>query len=413
MKNDKAGNIVIIGGSVSAVSAIESIRQRNKSVPLTVVTAENDVCYSRPLISHIGLKKEQFYYRDRKFFVANKVALVCDTAVSTDGKSVALQSGKKIGYSKLIIAAGGVPVIPKIEGIKGKNVFTFTTYSDALRIKESAKGMKNAVVIGAGMIGIKAAEYLTELGLSVAMVELAGRPFASVLDDKSGKIIANEIKKRIKLILNSSVVKITPGACLLKGGKKIKCDIVVCAVGVVPNVAVAAASGIKTNRGIAVDSHMATSMKNVFAAGDCVEALDILTGENRPLPIWPVAHRQGRVAGLNAIGICENYDGAFVMNSVDIFGLPMITLGLSTAAGDESVVSCDESNSRYKKIILKGGRIIGAILVGDINRAGIFTGLIKDGYDVTNFKNDLLNDNFGYIYVPKENMSSEVVPTEI
>ena len=413
MKNNKNQNIVIIGGSVAAVSAIESIRSRDKSIPVTVITREKEVCYSRPLISYIDLKKEQFYYRNRKFFDKNKVDLVFDEAVSINENSVIIKSGRKVGYSKLILAAGGVPIKPRIKGIDNKNVFTFTTYRNACEIKECAKNKKNAVIIGAGMIGIKAAEYLTALGLNVTMVELMDRPFASVLDEKSGKIVADEIRKHIKLVLKSGVVEIRENASVLKGGKKIKGDIVVCAVGVAPNINLAVNSGIKTNKGIIVDSSMATSMENVYAAGDCTESLDILLNENRSLPIWPVAYKQGSIAGLNALGINEKYEGGFVMNSVDVFGFPMITLGLSNTTGDDSVISYDERKNKYKKIIIRDGKIVGVILLGDISRAGIFTGLIKDRLDVSNLKDDLIKDNFGYIYVPKENMSSEVVPTEI
>ena len=413
MKSKNKKGIVIIGASVAAVSAVEAIRGVKSRVPVTVISAEAGFCYSRPLISHIGLKKEQFYYRDAKFFKKYKVDSITDEAVSIDGGSITLKSGNRIEYSKLILATGGVPVIPPVKGIKGRNVFSFTTYSDACRIREYSKNKKNAVVIGAGMIGIKAAEYLLALGMDVTMVELMDRPFAAVLDERSGRIVADEIKKHVKLFLKSGVVEIKENYCLLKGGKKIKSDVVICAVGVVPNVKLAAEAGIKVNRGIIVDAAMATSMENVYAAGDCAESLDILSGENRPLPIWPVAHKQGEIAGLNAAGVSARYEGGFIMNSVDIFGYPMITLGMSSAAGDDSVAAFDENKNKYKKIVIRDGKIIGVILLGDINRAGIFTGIIKDRLDVSNFKNDLLKDNFGYIYVPKEEMSSEVLPIEI
>ena len=340
--------------------------------------------------------------------------MIFDSAISVENDFVVLRSGKKIKYSKLLIAVGGKPIIPSnISGITGKNVFTLTTKDDADNIKKFCKNQKHAVVIGCGMIGIKAAEFLKNLGLQVAIVELAAQPFASVLDDKSGKIVADEIKKHAKLILNNSVYEIKENQCILKNGEKIPADIVICAIGVAPNLDIAKKSQIKTNRGIVVDEFMRTSRKNIYAAGDCTEALDILSGKKMPIPIWPVAFRQGSVAGSSMLVGNVKYAGGFVRNSVDVFGLPLITLGLSNDKSGEEIVFSDEKSKVYKKVTVKDGKIIGAIFVGDISRAGIFTGMIKDGIDVSNFKNEIFSENFGYIYVPKEFRSKEVTPIEI
>jgi NAD(P)H-nitrite reductase large subunit len=398
---------------VAAVSAIEAIRSRDRECKITVITKEKDVCYSRPLISYQGLRDEQFYYRDKKFFTSNDVKFVFDEAISFGNGFVQLKGDGKVGYAKLILTLGGIPIVPDIKGIKSGHVFTFTTYADAVRIKNYASGKKNAVIIGCGMIGIKAAEYLKGLGLNVTIVELMPRPFAGVLDDKSGKIVAAELKKNVSLILKSSVTEIKNGYCVLSGGAKVPADLVVCAIGVVPNTEIAAVSGIKVNKGIVVDEFMETSKQGVFAAGDCTEVFDVIAGKSRPLPIWPIAYAQGRVAGHNAAGGREKYAGGFVLNSVDVFGLPMITIGLSNTDEGESLVQSDDSKVKYRKVVVRNGKVIGAIFIGDINRSGIYAGLIRDGIDVTNFKADLLKENFGYIYVPHEYRSREVVPTEI
>ncbi|MBI5574609.1 MAG: NAD(P)/FAD-dependent oxidoreductase [Elusimicrobia bacterium] len=408
-----SGKIVIIGSSVAAISAIETIREKNKNLPITVITKDRDLFYSRPLISYTNFTDEQRYYRDKNFFRKNNVDLIFGEATIVKNNSVVLENKKNVKFSELLIAVGGKPITLDIKGIDGKNVFTLTTKDDADNIKKFCKNKKHAVVIGCGMIGIKAAEFLKGLGLNVSIVELMDKPFASVLDEKSGKIIADKIKKHAKLILNNSVSDIKENQCILKNGEKIPSDIVICAIGVVPNLDIAKKSQIKTNRGIVVDEFMRTSRKNVYAAGDCTEALDILSGKKIPIPIWPVAYRQGAVAGSNIAGIAKEYAGGFVRNSVDVFGLPLITLGLSNDKSGEEIVFSDEKSKVYKKAIVKDGKIIGAIFVGDIARAGIFTGMIKDGIDVSNFKNEIFSENFGYIYVPKEFRSKEVTPIEI
>ena len=339
----KKENIVIIGSSVAAISAIDTIRNKDKNISITVVTKEKNVSYSKPLISYVNLTDEQSYYRDKNYFKKNKINLVFDEALSIKNNSVTLKSGKNLKFSKLLIVVGGKPIVPNnIKGIDGKNVFTLTNFEDAQKIKVFSKNKKKAVIIGCGMIGIKAAEFLKELGIKVTIVELMNRPFASVLDEKSGKMIADEIKKNAELILNKSVVEINDKYCTLSTGEKISCDFVICAIGVVPNLDIAKKSEIKTNRGIVVNSSMMTSNKNIYAAGDCVESFDILKKENRPLPIWPIAYKQGSVAGNNLIGIKTQYEGGFVMNSVDVFGLPIITLGLSNENIGEEIVIIDE-----------------------------------------------------------------------
>ncbi|MFA5778818.1 MAG: FAD-dependent oxidoreductase [Elusimicrobiota bacterium] len=410
----RSEKIVIIGSSVAAISAIETIREKNKNLPITVITKDMDLFYSRPLISYTNFTDGQRYYREKNFFRKNNVDLIFGDANIVKNNSVVLKNKKNVKFSKLLLAVGGKPIIPPtVAGINGKNVFTLTTTEDADNIKKFCKNKKHAVVIGCGMIGIKAAEFLKNIGLDVSIVELMDKPFASVLDDKSGKIAADEIKKHAKLILNNSVYEIKENQCILKTGEKIPSDIVICAIGVVPNLDIAKKSQIKTNRGIVVDEFMRTSRKNVSAAGDCTEALDILSGKKMPIPIWPVAYRQGAVAGSNIAGIVMEYGGGFGRNSVDIFGLPLITLGLSNEKAGEEIVFSDEKSKVYKKVIVKDGKITGAIFIGDISRAGIFTGMIKDGIDVSNFKNEIFSENFGYIYVPKEFRSKEVIPIEI
>ena len=213
----KMEKIVIIGSSVAAISAIETIREKNKNLHITVITTEKDLFYSRPLISYADLTDGQRYYRDKNFFRKNNVDLIFSEATSVKNNSAVLKNKKNVKFSKLLLAVGGKPIIPPtVAGINGKNVFTLTTVEDADNIRKFCKNKKHAVVIGCGMIGIKAAEFLKCLGLDVSIVELMAQPFASVLDDKSGKIIADEIKKHAKLILNNSVYEIKENQCILK-----------------------------------------------------------------------------------------------------------------------------------------------------------------------------------------------------
>mgnify|MGYP000900424875 FL=1 len=178
-------------------------------------------------------------------------------------------------------------------------------------------------------------------------------------------------------------------------------------MGVAPNAQLArtTAGAVEVDRGVLVDDLMRTTAPDVYAAGDVAQGREALSGTKRAIPIWPGAFRQGRIAGLGMAGAePERYDGALVMNSVSVFGLPTVSVGVAAQPpGDaEVLVSENAGVPSYRKVVLKGGRIIGAMLVGDIDRAGIFTGLIRSGTDVSSVKELLLTEQFGVLSLPAE-----------
>lgn len=411
----KNNGLVIIGNSAAGVAAIEAIRARDARVPVTVISRETGAAYARPFIIHQHNRPETLAYRDAAFYKKHRVTLRHATAAGIDarGRQVVLADGKKVAYSKLLLAVGGTPVKPPIPGLDHKRVFTLTTLADARALQKAVQPGIPGVIIGCGMIGIKAAEYLAELGVKVTIVELQDRPFAAVLDEPGAALVTAQLQKHCTLVLGDSVARITATHCVLKSGRELPAAVVVCAIGVAPDLDLARSAKLKTGRGIIVDKKLRTSNRDIFAAGDCAEALDILSGEKRPIPVWPLAFRQGAVAGAVMAGGSAEYAGGFLLNSVSVFGMPLITLGLSTLADAEALAQADSKKGSYRKIILRNGRIVGAIFVNDIDRAGIITGLMSDGIVVEQFKHDLLRDQFGYIYVPKEFRSPEVVPSEV
>jgi NAD(P)H-nitrite reductase large subunit len=194
---------------------------------------------------------------------------------------------------------------------------------------------------------------------------------------------------------------------VLRDGERVNCDLVVFAIGVRPNTGlIPEDAGIKVERGICVDERMRTTAPHVYAAGDCAEAYDMLLGVNRPIAIWPTAYRQGYVAGSNMAGAVKVYEGGFPMNSIEVCGVPTISVGLTDPREDPEQYEVLESYDRlamvYKKLVLHSHRLVGAIFVGDIDRAGIYTGLIRDRVDVRPFKEHLLSGNFGLISLPRD-----------
>jgi NAD(P)H-nitrite reductase large subunit len=412
---------VIVGNSAAAVGAIEAVRQHDVDNPITVVSDEPHHVYSRPLISYLlgGLVDEgHMPYRPPDFYQGHKVETrlgVEVTRVNPQEQTITLAGGEALAYDRLLIATGGRPFVPPIPGLDHEGVFTFTRWEDARRLARYIEEheVQSALVLGGGLIGLKTTEALLERSIAVTVVELAERILSLTFDRTASQLAESILRQAGVEIRTGATVQEIVGQdgrvdhAILSDGERVNCRLVVFAIGVRPNTGlVPPESGIQVGRGIVVNPCMRTSIPNVYAAGDCVEAHDMLLGANRPIAIWPYAYRQGHIAGCNMAGVYREYEGGFPMNSVEICGVPTISVGLTEPQADdggcEILDKYDRKKIVYKKLVLRGKRLVGAIFVGDINRAGIYTGLIRDGIDVSSFKDLLLAGNFGLISLPKE-----------
>jgi len=419
---------VIVGNSVAAIAAIEALRNRDKTGLVTVISDEPYFVYSRPLISYLlagKVDEERMLYRKKNFYEENSVGTkLGQTAIKLDtGKRIVeLENKEVVPYDKLLIATGGVPIVPEVEGKDSKGVFTFTKWDDVNNIKEfiERNSVKRAIVIGGGLIGLKATEALVELGMEVTVVELADRMLSVTFDKRASQIVEENLRERgIETIFNNTVVQIEAEDSFNKGSlgkerkvsgvvlrdkRKLASDLVIFAIGVRPNVTLVKDTPVKVKRGVLVNEHMQTCVDNVYAAGDVAEAFDLVMGIARPIPIWPNAYRQGSVAGCNMAGDLKEYQGGLAMNSVEICGISTISAG-QTDPDEEGYQVLQEYNRErreYKKIVLKEDFIVGAIFIGSIERAGIITALIKERTKVSNFKDYLMREDFGLIYLPSD-----------
>ncbi|MCL5292028.1 MAG: FAD-dependent oxidoreductase [Actinobacteria bacterium] len=405
----------IIGNSVAAVGAIEAIRSVDAEGSITVVANEPYHVYSRPLISEYLAGEttvERMAYRPADFYEKNGVEAILGVAaagIDFDKKSIALEDGQSVEYDKLLLATGGKPFVPPIVGLDHQDIFTFTGLADAMKLDEAIDRVKDFVVIGGGLIGLKCAESLHKRGVKVTVVELADRVMAAVLDVDAGRIVEKSLaRKGIDVVTGDTVEEILgEGGSItgvrLKSEKELPCQAVVIAIGVAPNVELVKDSPVKVGRGILVDDMMGTSVPDVYAAGDVAEGRDVLMGVTRILPIWPNAYMQGRAAGMAMTGSPRGFAGGLSMNSIELFGTPLINVGI-TDPRDESfeILTRSEGDHLYRKVVLRDGRLVGAIVVGEIDRAGILTGLIRDGVDVSDFKEELLRSDFGHIDLPAD-----------
>lgn len=410
---------LIIGNSAAAMGAIEGIRSVDDKHPITLIAKEPEHTYSRPLITYLlggKVDEQRMPYRPAEFYENNNVNAILGTEVAkvvpTENK-VITSDGEEYYYEKLLIAVGGNPIVPKdVHGVDAQGVFTFTTWQDAVEIQKyiEENNVQKAVIVGAGLIGLKSVEALLNLKISVTLVELADRVLSITFDETASGIAEKQLKSAgadVRCKTTVSSIQNQDGKVnfvTLQDGSVVTCGMVIFAIGVLPNVDMVRDCAIQFDRGILVDENLETAVAGVYAAGDVAQGKDFLDGSRRPIPILPVAYRQGLIAGQNMAGRQREYHGGIAMNAVDICGTPTISVGVTAPRGDnyEVLSTLDENNSVYKKIVLKDDRIVGAIFIGDVDRAGIFTGLIKDRTDVSAFKDKLLTSDFGLISLPRE-----------
>ncbi|MBU7008416.1 NAD(P)/FAD-dependent oxidoreductase [Phosphitispora fastidiosa] len=405
---------VIIGNSAAAVGAVEGIRQVDREGRITVISDEPYHTYSRPLISYWlagKVAEDKMMFRKENFYEINNVNSMLGSRVRRidfEDRKVELEDGTVVPYKRLLVAAGGKPVIPPVDGLDKEGVFTFIKLNDVKEIKHAAAaGKKKAVVIGAGLIGLKAAEALNRLGIDVTVVELANRILPAILDEESAQMVQGYLEGTgIKFILNNSVSKVIGDAevtgVTLRDETVVKCDMLVVAIGVRPNTGLVEGR-VSVNRGILVNEKMETSLDGVYAAGDVSEGFDISSGANRVLPLLPNAYLQGEAAGRNMAGVETIFNGGLAMNAIGFGDLPMLTAGIVKPDSEEFeiLVNADPETCSYRKIILKDNKIVGYILLNKVDRAGILTGLIKEKTDITPFKERLMSPGFGYVDFPE------------
>ncbi len=386
---------VIIGNGTAAVACIEGIRSEDASGSIALISSENRHCYGRPLISYLlsgAIKAENADYRPRDFYQNNGVKTYLGKTVSRiapNEKRVYLSDGASLEYGKLLIATGSRPFVPPMEGLESvKDRFTFMTFDDMEKLSRVLSPEKSALIIGAGLIGLKCAEGMYGSVKSITVVDMADRILPSVLNsDCSAMMQAMLSAKGINFILNDSAAKFEKNSVTLKSGKKLTFDILVTAVGVRPETSLAAEAGIEVDRGIVVNAKSETNIPDIYAAGDCSEGYDMSTGTKRVLAILPNAYMQGKCAGVNMAGGVSSFMNAVPLNAVGFFGWHVLTAGCYEGEAFE-----ERTATTYKKLFVKEGRLVGFILLNDIQRAGIYTSLIREKTPLSEVDFELLKN---------------------
>lgn len=413
-KNETKVKYLIIGNSAGSIGAAEAIREIDRQGIVAIVADESYPAYSRPMISEYLAGKrplEKMLFRSADFYEKNNIRTLFGRKakqLNPVGKTVTLDSGEKIVWEKLLLATGGVPIVPPMEGGDREGVFTFTTLDDAKKIDEYLTGDDRVVVIGGGLIGVSVTEALAKRGAAVTVVEMKDWILNVILDETASAMVAEKLEREgVRLVTGHTVASIngegkTISGVTLDDRSEVPCELVVVAIGVRPRVDPAAEAGLKVNRGIAVDRQMRTSINDIYACGDAAEAYDFIYDECRPTPIWPNAYLGGRVAGMNMAGKATEYPGGTAMNALKYFGLDVVSAGMVNPPDDGYETLANKNNGSYHKVVVKDGVVAGMIFAGNIEKSGIVYNLMKNRTDARGFKEALVAEDFGLTSLPEE-----------
>lgn len=410
----------IIGGSAAGVNAVEGVRSIDKKSKITLISDEDYLLYSRCLLSYFvagKLPEEKLKFKPADFYKANSVEAklgVRAEKLDLKNKKISLSDKSSIEYDKLLLATGASAKMENIKGIDKKGVFALRTIKDAKGILSMIKSVKTTAVLGGGLVGLKAAYALHEQGKKIKVVVKSKQVLSQILDTDGASYIQEFIQKKgIEVMTGVAATEVTGNGAvkglLLDNGSKLDCELVIIGKGVSPNMELIKDTEVKTHWGILTDETQKTTAQDIYAAGDVAETFDFTQQSTDTNAIWPAACWQGKIAGLNMAGKKAVYEGSMAMNSVEFFGMPTISMGITKPKTEEFQQLARKEKESYRKIVLKDNRIVGVVMVGKIDNAGVIGLLMRKKIDVSGLKDLLLDDNFDFAKVMpliKENKES-------
>ncbi|MFM2427629.1 MAG: hypothetical protein RL707_1456 [Pseudomonadota bacterium] len=393
---------VILGAGPAGVIAAETIRQHAPNDRITLIGDEVEPPYSRMAIPYLLMgnidERGTYLRKDANHFVRLNVAQVNARALSVDGqaKTIQLSNGSVLQFDKLLIATGSRPVRPPIPGLDSPQVHPCWTLEDARAIMVLAKPGARVVQMGAGFIGCIIMEALASRGVTLSVVEMGDRMVPRMMGPVAGNMIRDWCElKGVKVFTGAKVEAIVPTddpvMVRLSTGQKLPADLVISATGVKPCIDFLQSSGVTCLQGVLTDEHMQTSIAGIYAAGDCAEAFDKVSGTTIVSAIQPNAAEQARVAALNMVGQTATLKGVTQINVLDTLGLISTSFGnwQGVPGGDQVALT---AKGRHLSLQFKDDVLVGCNSVGWTDHVGVMRGLVEGQVHLGPWKEKLKND---------------------
>ncbi len=401
--------IAIVGNNVAGTTLAKGLRDADAGAEIDIFTEEKTQYYPRPrLIDFISgaIQEKDMPFYPLDWYAKNRIGLKLGTRVErvNPSKKEIEVDGTMVSYDKLVLATGSNSFVPPLQGLPKRNVFTLRTIDDARMIREASAKCKHAVVIGAGLLGLESARSVCTgfPHMTVTILEYAEHILMRQLDHDGATILQRWIESTgATIITRAETVEAlgneTVSAVRLKDGRTVEGDMVIISAGTRSNLSLAMSAGLKTNRGIIVDSALRTSDPDIFAVGDVAE----FNGT-----VWamiPSALDQARVATKKILGQASpDYTGTVPSNTLKVVGMDLTAIGTVRSQheppepGYEEFKTTSADGQVYRKFVVKDGRMIGAILLGTKKEAVKVTKIIKDGTPVDGIKARLSDPSFTF-----------------
>lgn len=387
---DKAvQRVVVIGNGIAGVTAADHLRRRHPATGIDLIADEPHHLYNRMGISRLvygrsamqGLYLNPDTWYDERGITTwlNTRALWIDRA----GREVALGTGERLPYDRLILATGSRSLVPSIDGfgVPGTSVLRSAADAMALRAYAQRVGSRRGVVAGGGLLGLEAAYALHKLGLKTTVLERGPGLLRRQLDQRAGELLKSYLEALgLEILLDAEVGSVDANGRLraldLKDGRTLQTQILLVAAGIQPNAELAKDAKLATHRGVLVDDHMRTEDPQILAAGDVAEYARQTPG------LWPTAVAQAEVAAENAAGGDRTYVPAPPITMLKVVGVELASIGRIEAEPDDEVI-VHEGQGRYRKLLIADDRIVGAILLGPGNDVASIRAAITQRKDVS------------------------------
>jgi nitrite reductase (NADH) large subunit len=362
---------------------------------IAVIGAEPRLAYNRVLLSSVLAKEvgpAEIELRSAAWWRARGVTLLYGkqaVAIDPTLRRVRLAGGATLPYARLVLATGSQPIRLDVPGMGLPGVMTFRDLADVTSMEAAIPACKDVMVIGGGLLGLEAAYGLAKAGANVGVLHLMDRLMERQLDTRAAAMLKVEVERRgITVHLNAQTTAIRGRgrveAVTLEGGHNLPADLVVVAAGIRPSVDVARSADLDVNRGIVVDDRLQTSRPDIFAIGECAEHRGVCYGLVEP------AYEQARVLAEHLAGAPAAYQGSAIATNLKVAGVSVYSAGdFLGGPGSEAIVFSDPGLGIYKKLVLRDGRLTGAVLFGDTADGLWYLDLIRSGAPVAGFRDDL------------------------